>query len=542
MYTEFFQLGALPTEELKGLYNMKLVMLSYFVAVMASYVALDLTGRLRDHTNTRVESLLWVMGGAIAMGAGIWAMHFIGMLSFTIPGLTLEYDLFWTGLSLVVAILASGFALLLLRKSVINVLHLVAGGFILGLAIAAMHYTGMTGLLISLNISYLPVLFLISIIVAILASIAAIWLALKSNTVILRLRSRIKFLAALIMGVAICGMHYIGMSASVFSKLCVPSNASTYIKLEPSILAMVIAGITLIILAIAFLASNYKDAKNQQLLERSRGLGAMEISASVLHNVGNVLNSINVSLDALQNNRSSSPLSSLPKLADLLNSQKENLANFLTKDPQGQHILEYIEELAKCWERENKQDLEELQDITKNITLIKNIITTQQAVVKVDNLEQIVSIDELIEEALVISGIYSKKDITIEKDYGDIKPFMIDHIKLFQVLNNIISNGKDALIESPNENKKLIIKSRLVNNDVVIEITDNGIGIDSENLQKIFNFGFTTKKTGHGFGLHASALTLNQLGGGISVNSAGLNQGTAFTIRIPYRRPNIFKI
>lgn len=539
MYTEFFQFGNLPVDQLKGIYDFKLVILSYLIAAMSSYIALDLTGRLRDHTNTQGESILWLVGGAIAMGSGIWAMHFIGMLSFTIPGLNLEYDLFWTALSLIVAILASAFALLLLKQSVINSIHLIAGGFILGLAIAAMHYTGMAAMLIALNISYLPVIFLLSIIIAVLASIAAIWLALKSNTVILRLRRRIKFLAALIMGAAICGMHYTGMSASVFTNLC-KQGPVTALGLDQSVLAIIIAGITFIILIVAFLASNYKDAKNQQQLELSRGLGAMEISASVLHNVGNVLNSLNISVDTLISTRTNTPLKSLVKLSELLSTHKDNLEHFLNKDPQGVHVLKFIDELANCWERENKQDLTDLQDITKNITLIKNIITTQQAVVKVDTLEQIVSIDELLEEVLLLSGIYTKKEIKVVKDFGEMKPTMIDQIKLFQVLNNIISNGKDALLESNIEDKTLTIKTKLDNGHIVFEISDNGSGIDSSNLKRIFNFGFTTKKTGHGFGLHASAITINQLGGEISVDSAGPNQGATFTIRIPYRRPSIF--
>lgn len=539
MYTEFFQLGALPVDQLKGIYDIKLVVLSYVVAAMASYIALDLTGRLRDHTNTRTESNLWLIGGAIAMGSGIWAMHFIGMLSFSIPGLVLEYDVFWTALSLAVAVLASGFALLLLKKSVINSFHLVAGGVILGLAIAAMHYTGMTAMLITLEISYLPLIFLLSIIVAVSASIAAIWLALKSNTVIIRLRRRIKFLAAIIMGAAICGMHYTGMSASIFSQLCDQTNTLP-LGFHQNVLAIIIAGITFVILFVAFLASNYKDAKNQQQLELSRGLGAMEISASVLHNVGNVLNSLNVSVDTLISSRNATPMKSFVKLADMLTVHKENIATFLTEDPQGTHVVEYIDELAKCWDREHKQGLVELQDITKNIVLIKNIITTQQAVVKVDSLEQIISIDELLDEILLLSGISNNKEITIHKEYGPIKPAMIDRIKLFQVLNNVISNGKDALKESTNPNKILSIKTSLENGQIVFEISDTGSGIDSANLKKIFNFGFTTKKNGHGFGLHASALTVNQLGGEISVKSGGLNQGAIFIIRIPYRKPSLF--
>src|SRR5688572_11015137 len=155
MFDQFFQLQALPVGHYTGIYDPRLVILSYLVAVFASYVALDLTGRLRDQNNDETTNRLWLLGGAIAMGAGIWSMHFIGMLSFAIPGLSLRYDVLWTVISLLVAIFASGFALYLLKRSVINVVHLAAGGIILGLAIASMHYTGMAAMLITLNIRYL---------------------------------------------------------------------------------------------------------------------------------------------------------------------------------------------------------------------------------------------------------------------------------------------------------------------------------------------------------------------------------------------------
>lgn len=537
MYTEFFQLNGLPANELWGTYDIRLVILSYLVAVLASYIALDLTGRLRDRNNSKKDAALWLLGGAVAMGSGIWAMHFIGMLSFTIPGLQLEYDLFWTTLSLFVAILASGFALLLLKKSVINIIHLAAGGFILGLAIASMHYTGMTAMLISLNISYLPGLFLLSILVAILASEAAIWFALKSNAVILRLRNRIKILSATIMGFAICGMHYTAMAASVFTPLCTPVTENNVQRLDPTFLSITIAGVTMVILGIAFFASSYKEAKNQQEFERARELGMAEISASVLHNVGNVLNSVNISVESMIAIRQKSPFPTLTKLVALFDSHKENLSQFLTEDPKGVYVVAYLDELAQCWKKEHEQANSELQEIAKNVNLIKSIISTQQDVIKVDNFEQVISINALIDETLLLSGISLKKEITVKKEYGELNNIIIDKIKLFQVLGNLISNAKEALLESTNQNKTLTIKTILINKDkIAIQFIDNGIGIEKSNLSKIFVFGFTTKKSGHGFGLHSSAIAINELGGEIHVDSEGHEKGTTFTIYIPNRK------
>src|SRR5579872_620270 len=262
MLNNFFQTATLPTDQFIGSYNLSLVLLSFLVAVAASYIALDLTGRIRDISNTPTARTLWLIGGSIAMGAGIWSMHFIGMLSFTIPGLPLRYDLFWTGFSLIVAILASCFALYLLQSKKIRIEHYIAGGVILGLAIASMHYTGMEAMLITLNIRYLPMLFFLSIVIAIVASEAALWLAIKSNQMIMRLRNQIKMGSAIIMGVAICGMHYTGMAASIFSPLCAPSSSLHSTALDPTLLAIGIAGVTFIILGVAFFSSTYKEAIN----------------------------------------------------------------------------------------------------------------------------------------------------------------------------------------------------------------------------------------------------------------------------------------
>lgn len=535
-FSEYFQTQPLPVDQYIGNYDIRLVILSYIVAVFASYIALDMTGRLRDRNNTRVGSLMWLVGGAIAMGAGIWSMHFIGMLSFHIPGLTLQYDLFWTVLSLIVAIFISGFALYLLKQSMINVIHLIAGGIIMGLGIASMHYTGMEGMLITLNIRYLPSLFLLSVMIAIVASEAAIWLALKSNKVIMRLRTRIKFGSAIIMGIAITGMHYTGMTASIFTPLCVPSFAQPG-SLDPTILSMAIATVTLMILSIAFFASNYKDAMNQQQYEQARQLGMAEISASVLHNVGNVLNSVNVSAHMIFEKIDSDNTTNLDKLCQLLNEHKHDLPDFLTKDPRGLKVLDYINSLAKYQKDEQVKISDEIKSVIKSVGTIKEIISAQQTLSKTKEMEYIISINELLDETLLINGLELKSDIQVIKHYGQIPSAVVDKVKLLQVLVNLLRNAKDALNQSTNRNKLISVTSSIMNNKIIIQIKDNGIGILPKNLQKIFYHGFTTKVTGHGFGLHASALVMHELGGEIEVASEGHEKGAVFTLTLPYKRP-----
>lgn len=540
MFANFFQTVALPSDQLIGSYDPRLVVLSFMVAIFASYIALDLTGRLRDISNTKTSSILWLCGGAIAMGAGIWSMHFIGMLSFTIPGLSLRYNLFWTGLSLLVAILASGFALYLLQVSKVRIEHYIAGGIILGLAIASMHYTGMEAMLITLNIRYLPVLFFLSIVIAIVASEAALWLALKNNKVILRMRNRIKIISAIIMGIAICGMHYTGMAASIFTPLCVPVATEGTDALDPTLISIGIAGVTFIILSVAFFASSYKEAFNQQQLEQARQLGMAEIAASVLHSVGNVLNSVNVSADIVAEKTISSKLTGLEKLSALLKEHEHDLAAFLTTDPRGTKAPEFINKLAEYWREEQNCISQEMSRLSKNVDLIKEIISTQQEFSKnANDLEQVISLNELLDEVLLITGLNLKKDIVVEKNYGKINPILTDKVKLLQALVNLIRNAKDAVVESPKKDKKITLKTSSDKNTIVIEITDNGVGIQPKNINRIFNYGFTTKKSGHGFGLHTSALAINAIGGEIQAHSEGLEFGTTFTIKIPNNKPKL---
>lgn len=533
MLENYFQLGALPVDELIGQYDWRLVALSYIVAVFASYIALDLADRLRDPGNSNFSSMMWLLGGSIAMGAGIWSMHFVGMLSFTIPNVTLQYDLFWTIISLIVAILASGFALFLLKRSILNVVHIIAGGLILGFAIASMHYTGMASMLISLDIRYLPGIFMLSIMVAIIASLGAILLAIQGRRSVQKYKSRIKTVSAIIMGIAICGMHYTAMFAAIFTPLCIPS-LEVYQGLDPSILSLSVASVALIILCVAFFASSYKESLNLQQYERARELGMAEISSSVLHNVGNVLNSVNISVEHMAETLAESLMVGIEHIAKLLNEHRDNLAEFITKDEKGIHVLDYITQLASLHQKEKNTLSEELTDLKKNITLIKDIISTQQDFSKTVELRQMISINELVDEALLISGVNLISEIEVVRTYEKIAPYLFDKVKLLQVLVNLIQNAKHALMESRSDNKILTLRTSLLKNKtLIIEVCDTGIGIRSEHLNRIFNFGFTTKETGHGFGLHTSALAVNHLGGKISVESGGVNQGTTFKVELP---------
>ncbi|MEO8401799.1 MAG: MHYT domain-containing protein [Gammaproteobacteria bacterium] len=253
MDLNWFQVGPLPANIITGTYSYKLVALSYLIAVLASYVALDLAGRLRAETNKQIQ-YYWLIGGSFTMGAGIWSMHFIGMLAFVMP-MPMSYELTWTILSLFVAMLASGIALYILRVKQRPVLEIAIGGVFMGLAIATMHYMGMEGMKSHVDIHYLPGLFFLSIGIAIAAAEAALWLVLESNQGTFKRQIRLKIVSALVMGAAICGMHYTGMAAAVFTPLTHTMMATETI--QPYLLAFFIAGITGLITSIALTISTY---------------------------------------------------------------------------------------------------------------------------------------------------------------------------------------------------------------------------------------------------------------------------------------------
>ncbi|WP_413791615.1 MULTISPECIES: putative bifunctional diguanylate cyclase/phosphodiesterase [unclassified Pseudomonas] len=231
-----------------GTYSPALVSISLFVAVLASYTALDLTGRIA--TAQGRAAYLWMAGGALAMGVGIWSMHFIGMLAFTLP-VELGYDVSITALSLLTAILSSGFALWLVSQPRLPAWQLAFGALIMGAGISAMHYTGMAALRMQPGIDYDPTLFGASLVIAVGASAAALWIAfrLRQNTPHVRLA---RAGAAVVMGIAIVGMHYTGMAGARFSE---GSFCGSLDGLSGKGLDNLVLITTLAVLAIALLTS-----------------------------------------------------------------------------------------------------------------------------------------------------------------------------------------------------------------------------------------------------------------------------------------------
>ncbi|MCC4617064.1 EAL domain-containing protein [Xanthomonas campestris pv. asclepiadis] len=262
-----------------GTYNPGMVMLSLVVAVLASYTALHLAARVTASRGG--DAVAWLMGGAVAMGIGIWSMHFVGMLAFRLP-IPLGYDLALTTWSMLAAILASALALWLTSRADLPWPRLGLGAVLMGLGIALMHYMGMGALRMSPTISYDPLLFGLSIAIAVGASAAALWTAFR-----LRHGGRrysLRLIAAMIMGVAIVGMHYTGMAAARFApgSIC---DAATGAHLPLPWLAAVVVLVTLALLALALVISvlSRRFQQRTDVLSASLAQANAELVLAALH-------------------------------------------------------------------------------------------------------------------------------------------------------------------------------------------------------------------------------------------------------------------
>ena len=272
-----------------------------------------------------------------------------------------------------------------------------------------------------------------------------------------------------------------------------------------------------------------------QLLEVSRQAGMAEVATGVLHNVGNVLNSVNVSAMLIVERLTKSRIAHLMNVSVALRENAGDLGRFLTEDPKGQRLPAFIHSLAERLGVEQAELLHEVEGLTKNIAHIKEIVAVQQSYAKVSGISDTLPAAELVEDALEMNGAaFDRHRIEVIREFGDVPLVRVDKHKVLQVLINVIRNAKYAVSESSRLDKRITVRIA-ANGDrlVKIAICDNGIGIAPENLARIFAHGFTTKKDGHGFGLHSAALAAAETGGSLTAQSDGPGHGATFTLELP---------
>jgi NO-binding membrane sensor protein with MHYT domain/signal transduction histidine kinase len=658
-------------------YNSWLVTLSIVVAMVVAYTALKLTARVAE--GGRSGGRMWLLGGAAAMGMGIWSMHFIGMLAYSVE-IPLRYGILRTVLSLLIAMITSGFALAIAGRPQLGIGRLAIGSVVMGAGICAMHYSGMSAIQIVPIITYQPWLVLASIGIAVGASFAALWLAFKLRSGQSLYIGLARGGAAVVMGLAISGMHYTAMAATKLAvgAYCFGGAAfdNNWLAGTIGLVALGVLGLTLItavydahllsqtrldalrleqvnvalqhgknLLALATRAAGIssweldiatrktlwteneieslravgvdtqvqpdavmnmthpddraimfdairaataekreickfrfrvvtpagdaihleaharifcdaigsperilgvswdvteqvlqeerKRELQSQLRDASRDAGMAEVATGVLHNVGNVLNSLGVSASLLQSQLRDSRVGNVHRIAEMLSAQGEGVGKFLENDERGRQMPAYLAQLGENLSAENQRLQAEAEAISAHVGHIRNIVAAQQTYARRGGVTETIDLAEMLDSAIAIH-FAEMTDVTVKREYEPLAPLTLDRHKLIQILGNLLSNARHALKNRSDGERRLTLCVRRQDCGMVaIEVQDSGVGISVDVLDRLFEFGFTTKKDGHGFGLHTSAILAKELAGDLSAFSDGPGRGARFILRLP---------
>ena len=276
------------------------------------------------------------------------------------------------------------------------------------------------------------------------------------------------------------------------------------------------------------------ESAQGRLVDLSRRAGMAEVASGVLHNVGNVMNSVNVGASMARDAVKALPVEGLTRACDLLDQNASRLSDYLRSDPTGRKVPDYLRKLGIALTEEKQGILITIDQLNGHLEHMKKIIAAQQSYAKVTGVTEACTLEEIAETALSISeaGLRNSR-IEIVRDYEKLPAVFIDRHQIMQILVNLISNAKHALEDRGTKQRELKVAIAKVDGGARIEVRDNGVGISRENLAKIFNHGFTTKKKGHGFGLHNCANAAQQMHGSLTAYSDGPEKGASFVLRIP---------
>jgi signal transduction histidine kinase len=273
---------------------------------------------------------------------------------------------------------------------------------------------------------------------------------------------------------------------------------------------------------------------HKQLVDISLQTGMAEVATGVLHNVGNVLNSVNVSTHMLADYVSRSKVGDVARTAALLRAHEATLGDFVTSNPQGKHLVAYLEGLGQHLVTERQSALAELATLQEKVGHIRDIVVMQQSYAVVGGVREPIQVTDLIEDSLRLSAAaLSRHGVEIVRAYEDTPVINVDKHKALQILINLVTNAKCACVDSGKADRCITLRTARAGEWLQISVADNGVGIPQENLTRIFSHGFTTRKDGHGFGLHSGALAARELGGSLRVQSEGAGRGAIFTLELP---------
>jgi NO-binding membrane sensor protein with MHYT domain len=475
-----------------GTYNPYLVALSALVASFASYTALDLGGHVGPARG--FSRRMWLLAAAITMGGGIWSMHFVAMLAFIMPT-PMSFDIELTTLSLVVTIFVTGGGFYVISRQSASPLRLVLSGIFMGLGIAAMHYTGMAAMRGHAEISYDPLFVALSLVIAIGASTVALWLAFRTTDL------GHKLVAAIVMGLAISGMHYTAMRAAIFTANGPVHEAQVNASLDQTNLALAVAGITFIILACASVASLFERKRVEEALRQAQSdlahvtrvttLG--ELTASIAHEVNQPLAAVVTNAEAC--------LRWLDRGTPNLDEARRALERIIEDGNRAGEVIRHLRALSSKTE-------------------------TEKAPLDINDV-----VNEVI--ALVQHQLLSHR-VSLRTELAPALPMVLaDRVQLQQVIINLVINGIEAMQPVTDRPRELVIRSHLVEaQQVLVVVKDCGVGISAENADQLFNAFFTTKSSGMGMGLSICRSIIEAHGGRLS-GSGDVGPGATFQFALP---------
>lgn len=274
----------------------------------------------------------------------------------------------------------------------------------------------------------------------------------------------------------------------------------------------------------------------QELIAVSHQAGRAEVASSVLHNVGNVLNSVNVSLRLSAEIVRRSKVASVARAAAMLQKHSNRLGDFLENDPRGRGLPEYLAKLGECLAKEQSEVLGELGSLAQNVEHINDIVAMQQTYANAGSVLETVRSGELLEGALRMNAsALERHGIRVGREYDPARTpeIAVERNKALQILASLLSNAKDACAGAGSADKRVTLAVGSGGGMVRFTCADNGVGIPPENLTRIFNPGFTTGKNGRSFELHSAAVAAAEMGGRLRVQSDGPGRGATFTLELP---------
>src|ERR1700720_1142780 len=423
-----------------GTHDPFLVALSILVACFASYTALDLSAHVGPARG--FARRVWLVAAAVTMGGGIWSMHFVAMLAFMMPT-PVSYDIGLTILSLVVAILVTGGGFYVISRQSTSPLRLVLSGIFMGLGIAGMHYTGMAAMQGHADLSYDPLFVALSLVIAIGAATVALWLAFRTT------EPGQKLVAAVVMGLAISGMHYTAMRAAIFTAHGPVHEAQVNASLDQTNLALAVAGITFVILAFASVASLFERQRAEEALRQaqanlahvSRVMTLGERAASISHEV-------------------TQPLAAIAPNGQVC------LRLLALETPRPDEMRAAVERIIR--------DANRASEVIQRIRALAKRSEPQMV---------LLGINDVIREAiLLVQREVLSHGVSLRTELASGLPAVLgDRVQLQQVIINLLINGVEAMAPITDRPREIVIRSQQQDaGQVHVAVQDSGIGIDSE--------------------------------------------------------------